>query len=100
MQKMCEVLELTESRYYDWVNRPESEKEKEDKKLLKEIKRVHKENHEIYGVRRITVQLNKEGIYYGKTRVGRLMRENNIYCKTRKKYKATTNSKHNYPLLK
>jgi len=26
------------------------------------------------------------------------MKENNIYCKTRKKYKATTNSKHNYPV--
>ena len=49
-------------------------------------------------MRRVTAQLNKEGVSCGKTRVGRLMRENNIYCKTRKKYKATTNSKHNYPV--
>jgi putative transposase len=42
VQKMCKVLELSGSGYYDWVNRPESDKEKEDKKLLKEIKRVHK----------------------------------------------------------
>jgi putative transposase len=95
---MCEVLDLTGSGYYDWVNRTESEKEKEDKKLLKKIKRVHKESHETYGVRRVTAQLKKEGIYCGKTRAGRLMRENKIYCRTRKKYKATTNSKHNYPI--
>ena len=98
MQKMCEVLDLTGSGYYDWANRPESDKEKEDKKLVKEIKRIHRESHETYGVRRVTAQLNKEGVSCGKTRVGRLMRENNIYCKTRKKYKATTNSKHNYPV--
>jgi putative transposase len=98
VQKMCEVLDLSGSGYYDWVSRPESEKDKEDKKLLKKIKRVHKESRKTYGVRRVTKQLNKEGISCGKTRVGRLMRENNIYCKTRKKYKATTNSKHNYPV--
>lgn len=98
MQKMCKVLELSGSGYYYWVNRPESDKEKEDKKLLKEIKRVHKESHKTYGVRRVTAQLNKDGISCGETRVGRLMKENNIYCKTRKKYKATTNSKHNYPV--
>jgi len=95
---MCEVLDLTGSGYYDWVNRPERTKEKEDRKLLKEIKRVHKESYRTYGVRRITAQLNKEGTFCGETRVRRLMKENNIYCKTRKKYKATTNSKHSYPV--
>lgn len=66
MQKMCKVLELSGSGYYDWVNRPESDKEKEDKKLLKEIKRVHKESHKIYGVRRVTAQLNRMAFLVGK----------------------------------
>ncbi len=36
--------------------------------------------------------------YCGKNRVAKIMRKNNIICRTRRKYKATTNSKHNYPV--
>lgn len=51
-----------------------------------------------YGSPRITKALNKQGVKCGKNRVARLMRDNGIFSKTKRKYKATTNSKHNYPV--
>jgi len=95
---MCEVLKIKRSSYYDWLKRPESNRKKDDKKLLKEIQRIHKKSYETYGIRRTKAQLNKEGIICGKNRVAKLMRENGIYSRLKRKFKATTNSNHNYPV--
>lgn len=95
---MCQVFKVSRSAYYDWLKRPESNRKKDDNKILIEIKRVHKESYETYGIRRVKAQLEKDGIKCGKNRVARLMRENGIYSRLRRKYKATTNSKHNYPV--
>lgn len=95
---MCIVLGVNRSGYYAWLNRPESQRIKDNKVLLKHIKRIHKKSRETYGILRITAQLQKENVTCGKNRVARVMRENNIYARSRRKYKATTNSKHNYPV--
>lgn len=95
---MCEVLNVSRSAYYLWLKNPITKKKEEDSKLLLEIKRVHKDSRETYGIRRITAQLNKDGIACGRNKVKRLMRENNIYCRTKRKFKATTNSNHSLPV--
>ena len=96
--KMCQVLKVSRSSYYDWLKRPESKRQKDDQLILRNIKRIHQESFETYGIRRITDQLKKDGIKCGKNRVARLMRENGIYSRLERKYKATTNSNHNYPV--
>ena len=98
MEKMCKIFNISRSAYYRWIKNPTSQKKEEDNKLLREIKRVHKESRETYGSRRITAQLNKEGISCGRKKVSRLMIENNIYCKSKRKFKATTNSNHSFPV--
>ena len=98
MEKMCKIFNVSRSAYYRWIKNPTSQKKEEDNKLLREIKRVHKESRETYGSRRITAQLNKEGISCGRKKVSRLMIENNIYCKSKRKFKATTNSNHSFPV--
>lgn len=95
---MCLVLEISRSGYYDWLKRPESSRRRRNKELLKEIRKQYKVSRGTYGSPRITRALKKKNITCGKNRVARLMRENNIAAKTKKKYKATTNSKHNYPV--
>lgn len=95
---MCRILEVSRSAYYRWLKNPMTEKKKQDELLLIEIKRVHKESRETYGVRRITAQLNRDGIECGRNRVQRLMQKNNIYCRYKRKFKATTYSNHKYPV--
>jgi len=62
------------------------------------MRRIHKESYKTYGIRRIKAKLNKEGISCGKNRIARLMRENGVFSRLRRKYKATTNSNHRLPV--
>nr|WP_156778844.1 IS3 family transposase [Clostridium formicaceticum] len=98
VQKMCQVLKVSRSGYYAWLKRPKSKRDLENEKLLEQIKRVHKKSRNIYGSIRITKQLNHEGIKCGRNRVYRLMKLNNIQSIMKRKFKATTNSKHSYPV--
>ena len=98
VQKMCRVLKVSRSAYYDWLTTPESDKKQEDNNLLKKIIKIHEKSWCTYGVRRITRQLRKEGENCGAHRVARIMEENGIYSCHRRKYKATTNSKHSIPV--
>lgn len=89
------VLEITRSSYYSWLKRPVAKRKKDDSLLVAEIKRVHKDSYGTYGTRRIKEQLKKDGICCGKNRISRLMNENNISSRLKRKYKATTYSNHN-----
>ena len=92
------MMEVSRSGYYAWIKRPESSRKIQDRELVKEIRKVHKISRGTYGSPRITRALKKKGIVCGKNRVARLMHDNGITGKTKRKYKATTNSKHNYPV--
>jgi len=96
--KMCQVLKVSRNSYYDWLKRPVSRHQKEDRILIEKMRRIHKESYKTYGIRRIKAKLNKEGISCGKNRIARLMRENGIFSRLRRKYKATTNSNHRLPV--
>lgn len=92
------MMEVSRSGYYAWIKRPESSRKIQDRELVKEIRKVHKISRGTYGSPRITRALKKKGIVCGKNRTARLMHDNGITGKTKRKYKATTNSKHNYPV--
>jgi putative transposase len=98
VEKMCNVLVVPRSGYYAWIDRPVSRRDLEDEKLLFHIKQIHKESNGTYGILRMTKALKRRNIHCGKNRVAKVMRKNNIICRTRRKYKAKTNSKHNYPV--
>lgn len=93
---MCKALNLKRGAYYSWTKREQSNRKREDDILSIEIKRVHKESGCIYGVRRIKAQLDKEGIRCGKNRISRLMKQNNVESRLKRKFKATTYSDHNF----
>lgn len=95
---MCQILKISRSGYYAWVKRPESLRKKRNSELLEKIKNIYKISRETYGSPRVTHALKNEGIQCGKNHIAKLMKENNIVAKTRKKFKATTNSKHKYPV--
>jgi len=98
VQKMCRVIEASRSGYYRWRKQPQSKRQKENEKILMEIKELHKKSYRAYGSPRITEDLKAKGTKCGENRVARLMKIHGIAGKAKKKFKATTNSKHNLPV--
>jgi putative transposase len=94
---MCQAFNVSRSGYYSFSKRPESKRITQNRELLAEIRRIHEDSRKIYGAPQITKNL-PEGKKANRKRVARIMRENGIKSKVVKKYKATTNSKHNYPV--
>ena len=90
---MCHVLKVSRSGYYAWKGREISPREKANEKLLEEIKKVHIANKKRYGSPRIYQALRSEGIYCGRHRVARLMRQNLIVCSRKPRYKCAVKSK-------
>ena len=75
----CRVLTasgvpVSASTYYAAKNRPPSARARRDAALLAEIKRVYKENGEVYGARKVWLQLHREHIPAPRCTVERLMR--------------------------
>ncbi len=95
---MCAVLQVGRSSYYAWKRRPETQRAREDRVLLVHIRAVHKQSKHRYGSPRIHKALGKKGISCGRKRVERLMRQNDIKAKGRRRFKATTDSKHAHPV--
>jgi putative transposase len=52
VKRMCQVLQVSRSGYYDWAGREESRGSQQDRVLLKEIRKIHQETKEPYGARR------------------------------------------------
>jgi transposase InsO family protein len=96
--KMCRALGVSRSGYYGWKKQPQGKRRKDEERLLMEIKESYRKSKGNYGSPRIADDLRDKGMRCGKNRVARIMKVNGIKAKTTKKFKATTNSKHNLPV--
>lgn len=90
---LCDVLSVSSSGYYDWLDRPMSETAKKNRQLTTKIRCFHKASNDIYGAPRIQRDLNDDGEHVSRQRVGRLMKRAGIQSKVVKKFIVTTDSK-------
>jgi putative transposase len=95
---MCKVLKLARSGYYAWCNRNLSPRNQENKILSEQIKQIHQASRQTYGSPRIHAALVAKGFQVGRNRVGRLMATLGIGARPKRRFKSTTDSKHELPL--
>lgn len=96
---MCRAVEVSRSGYYAFKRRLNSKRSIDNEKLLIEIRRVFWDNDRNYGSPRVWDQLRKrENIPCSLNRVARLMHYDNLIAIQKRKFRVTTNSKHNYPV--
>lgn len=95
---LCRSLRLSRGGYYGWLRGRGRQREQADAVLLTEIRRVHQENNRNYGSPRVYRELRTAGTSCSKQRVERLMSEHGLRAKHKRKFKVTTNSKHNLPV--
>ena len=90
---MCEAFDVSASGYYDWLDRPESNRSRENRKLTQKIKQYHEQSREIYGSPKIHEDLIDAGETCSVNRVARLMKVSDIKSKMARKFVVTTDSK-------
>jgi putative transposase len=96
---MCDVLKVSRSAYYRWARQEfPSVRALENKNLSEEITLIFLEHKGRYGSRRIRQALINKGYKVSRKRVCKLMRSQGLYCKTRRKFKQTTDSNHSLPI--
>lgn len=83
---MCRLLEVQRSGFYAWLHKPDSDRVKEDARLLQVIKQSYVANGGVYGARRVFADLREAGETCGKHRVERIMQAYQI--KALRGYKA------------
>ena len=95
---LCRVLRVSTSGFFAWLKRPESSRIQQNRALVTRIKAAHEGSRRTYGRRRIHAQLRRDGVVCSPNRVGRLMRRHGLQGLRRRRFKATTNSKHSLPV--
>lgn len=95
---MASVLKVSRSCYYAWLNSKPSNHELRDRELLVEIKHIFKDKRGNYGSPRIYDKMEKTGFSCSKKRIARIMNENGLVARLKRKFKITTDSSHDYPI--
>ena len=95
---MCRFMQVSRSAYYDWLHRVPTPGEKDDADLTGILQSEFNKSRATYGTRRLKAALLGRDRTVSRRRIGRLMREAGLACKTKRKFKATTNSKHDQPI--
>ena len=95
---LSRLLKASPSGYYGWVDRPLSKRAREEMRLELEIAAAHRRTRQTYGAERLQHELAEHGIRIGVGRIKRLRRKLGIRCQQRRKFKATTDSRHKLPV--
>lgn len=99
LDEMCAVLNVSVSGYRAWKRGGKPERKRlTDAQMLMLIRSIHAEFGEIYGSPRMVRELRARNFPASKERVEHLMRENGIHARHKRRYKVTTDSKHNLPI--
>ena len=99
IRRMCHVLSVSRSGYYAWLRRSESWRSRQNRRLLIDIKAVHRASRRTYGSPRVYEALRAQGILCSVNRVARLMRVKGIQAKRRRRFRPrTTDSTHVHPV--
>lgn len=95
---LSRVLKVSESGYYAWVDRPLSKHDREEGRLEVEIKAADKRTRQTYGPERLQRDLAENNVRVGICRIKRIRKKLGIRCKQKRRFKATTYSKHTLPV--
>ena len=98
VQRMCDVLGVSQSGYFAWKARPACRRQREDMVLLAHVRSAFALSHGTYGSPRMTRELQEDGLQVGRRRTARLMRENGLRARQKRRFKRTTDSQHAWPV--
>jgi transposase InsO family protein len=98
VERMCRNLSVSRSAYYAWRNRPLSRRAQANETLKTHVKAAFRQFRGVYGSPRIARELRAQGMACSENRIARIMHREGLRAYTKRKFKVTTNSKHDLPV--
>lgn len=98
MRLMCRVLSVSPSGFYAAQRRVPSARTRRDEALRLKVRAAHTKSRRRYGAPRVHAELQAQGEQVGKKRVARLMREDGLVARRRRRFVRTTDSRHSHPI--
>lgn len=95
---LCEVLEVSRSGYYSWLEAADRPRARQTAELEVKIAEAHESSRCTYGSPRITAALRACGIVAGRNRVARIMQRQGLRGRQPRRYRRTTDSNHDQPI--
>jgi transposase InsO family protein len=92
VRRMCQLLEVSRSGYYEWRSRPPRAQAKVAQEVQDKIQRYFAQGRGTDGTRRIKHLLAQDGLQVSRRRIGRWLAQAGLRCKTRRKCKAPKTS--------
>lgn len=96
--RLCRLMGVSQSGYSAWKARPASCRQRDDLVMLAHVRSAYSLSNETYGSPRMTRELQDQGFAVGRRRVARLMRENGMHARQKRRFKKTTDSHHAFPV--
>lgn len=97
--ELCAALGVSASGYRSWKRGGSAARKRlTDAQMLVLIRSIERQLKNAYGSPRMVRELRDRGFPAGKQRVERLMRDNGIRARHKRRFKATTDSKHALPV--
>ena len=91
-------MAVTRSGFYAWQRRPESAHARRDRQLRVLVRASHEASRRTYGSPRVWEDLAESGHAVSRKRIVRLMREDGLVARARRRFKTTTMSDHDQPV--
>jgi len=98
VENACRVVNVSLSGYYAWCGRGPSAREIEDARLIDKIRGIYEASDGNYGVRRVHRQMLTDGESCSRNRTVRLMSRCGLKARRKRRFRVTTDSKHNLPV--
>ncbi len=96
---MAHALEVTPSGFYAHQQKPDRPRRQRDQTLLQKMQPIFQESRRTYGSPRLHAALRRAGERCGKNRVARIMRENKMKARQKRRFiPRTTQSDHDHPI--
>ena len=96
--ELCRVLGVSRSGFYDYLEEPSTARERRDASLSAKARAVFAEHKGRYGSPRVHRELLARGDVVSERKVAQLMRDDGLVARPKRRFRATTDSKHDDPI--
>lgn len=95
---LCRCLAVSRPGFYAWQRRPPSARAQADRRLAVDVATAHAESRQTYGSPRVHRELRAQGRRVSRKRVARVMREQGLRGRQRRRFVRTTDAQHAFPI--